>query len=158
MKHTRSHLFLSVLGTVAVLLSSCSKNDSVQTVAQNTKAAAKDITADIKAVALDSWDSIKNYTHDKREDFAAGLERMAAKHDAELAALNAKLTGLPDAAAKQRDHAVKDFKEARANLKSELASLRAGTADTWAEAKESAAQSWQRVHAAFEKIKASPTS
>ena len=157
MKHTRSLLLLIVLGPIAALLSSCSKNDGVQTAVQKTKAATKDIAADIKAVALDSWDSIKDYTYDKREDFAAGLERMADKHDADLATLNAKLTGLPDDAAKQRDRAVKEFKEARTNLKSELASLRASTADTWAEAKESAAQSWQRVQAAYEKIKASST-
>jgi hypothetical protein len=43
-------------------------------------------------------------------------------------------------------------------LKSQLADLRAATAETWASAKEKTAQSWQRLQAAGDKIKASSAS
>ena len=157
MKTTNSLLLIAALSPAAILLSSCAKTDSVQQTAQDAKAAAKEMVADVKTAASDSWDSIKEYTYDKRDDFAASLDRMAAKHDGSIQAMNAKLKGLPDAAAKERDSAVKEFNEARAELKSQLVDLNKCTADTWADAKEKAAKSWQRVQAAYEKVKASST-
>jgi hypothetical protein len=144
MKTISSLLLLAVLSPAAFLTSSCAKSDS---------------TADkVQATATDSWDSIKDYTYEKRADFAAGLDRMEASSDAEISALNAKMKGLPDAAAKTRDSANKEFTDASAQLKTSLADVRASTADTWAAAKDKAAQGWQRVHAAYDALKASPTS
>jgi hypothetical protein len=158
MKTTHSLLLIAALSPAVILLSSCSKTGSVQQDAQDTKAAAKDIVADVKDAASDSWDSIKEYTYEKRDDFAASLDRMAAKHDGAIQAMNAKLTGLPEAAAKERDSAVKEFNEAHAQLKSQLADLRKSTADTWTDAKEKVAATWQRMQAAYDKVKSSPTS
>src|ERR1035437_5846985 len=157
MKTTYSLLLIAALSPAVILLSSCSKTGSAQQAAQDTKAAAKDIVADVKDAASDSWDSIKEYTYEKRDDFAASLDRMAAKHDGDIQEMNAKLKGLPDAAAKERDRAVKEFNEAHAQLKSQLADLRKGTADTWADAKAKVAETWQRMQAAYDKVKASPS-
>ena len=121
MKNKRSLLFIAALSAAFMPLSGCAKNDSVSSAVQDTKAAAKDIAADVKNAAVDSWDAIKDYTYEKRADFSASIDRMAAKHDAEIAAANAKVKGLPDAAAKERDHANKEFADARANLKAALA-------------------------------------
>ena len=158
MKPTRSLLLLAALSPAFILLTACGKSDPVQPAAQNTTATAKELVADVKTTASDSWDSIKDYTYEKREDFSASLDRLAAKRDAEIQELNSKVTGLPDATAKQRDRAVKEFNEARSYLKSQLTDLRTGTADTWADAKEKAAQAWQKVQTAYDKVKASPTS
>ena len=158
MKNQRSLLFLAALSAALMPLSGCAKNDRVSSAVQSTKTAAKDIAADVKNAAVDSWDAIKDFTFEKRAEFSASIDRMAAKHDAEVAAANAKVKGLPDAAAKERDHANKEFSEARANLKAALADLGNATADTWDAAKEKSAQAWQRVHAAYEKLKASATS
>jgi hypothetical protein len=155
MKTTNSLLLIAALSPAAILLSSCAKTDSVQQTAQDAKTAAKEMVADVKATASNSWDSIKEYTYEKRDDFAASLDRMAAKHDSAIQEMNAKLKGLPDAAARERDHAVKEFNEARVELKSQLANLNKSTAETWADAKEKAAKSWQRVQAAYEKVKSS---
>jgi ABC-type transport system involved in cytochrome bd biosynthesis fused ATPase/permease subunit len=83
---------------------------------------------------------------------------MAGKLDTEIQEMNAKLTGLPDTAARERDRANKEFNAARAQLKSQLADLRSGTADTWVAAKGKVAQAWQRMQAAYDKVKSSPTS
>lgn len=158
MKTTHSLLLIAALSPAAIFLSGCAKADGVQQVAQDTKAAAKDIVADVKAAAVDSWDSIKDYTYEKRNDFAASLDRMAAKHDADVREMNAKVKGLPEAAAQERDRAVKEFNEANIYLKSLLMDLRNGTADTWDNAKKKVAESWEHVQAAYEKVKSSPTS
>jgi outer membrane murein-binding lipoprotein Lpp len=158
MKTTVSLLLIAALSPAIMLLASCTKTNKVDQAVQSTKAAVKELAADVKAAVSDSWDSIKDYTYEKREDFAASLDRMADKRDAEIKEMNAKLTGLPDAAAKERDRAVKEYNEARAYLKSKLAELRTGTADTWADAKEKATEAWKRTQAAYEKVKASPTS
>jgi hypothetical protein len=157
MKTTPSLLLFATLSS-ALLGSGCAKSDDFKQAAQSTKVAAKELAADVKAAAVDTWDSVKDYAYEKREDFAAGLDRMTAKRDAEIQAMNAQLTGLPEATAKQREHAVKEYNEARTYLKSQLEHLRTGTADTWAATKEKAAASWQAVEAAFEKVKSSPTS
>ena len=139
-------------------LSTWAQPDSVQPAAQTTKAPATALASDVKATVPDSWDSIKDCTYEERDAFAASLERMAGKLEAEVREMNAKLTGPPDAAAKERDRTNKEFAEAHTYLKSLLGALRTGTADTWDNAKERVAQSWQNVQAAYEKLKAGPMS
>lgn len=158
MKTLRPFLFLAALSPACLLLTGCSKNDPAPSVVQKTQDAAKEIAADVKSAAVDSWDSIKDYTYEKRADFSAGLDRLAVKHDSEIKAMNAKLEGLTDAAAQKRDVASKEFAEARASLKTNLAELNAATADTWAAAKVKVADSWKRTQAAFEKLKDSANS
>lgn len=158
MKNHRSLLFLAALSAALLPISGCAKNDTIASTVQDTKAAAKDIASDVKKAAVDSWDAVKDFTFEKRAEFSASLDRMAAKHDAAIAEANAKVKGLPEVAAKERDRANKEFADARANLKAALADVGNATADTWAATKEKAAQAWQRVHAAYEKLKATPTS
>jgi len=158
LKTISSFRLLAALSPAAIFFSGCAKSDDAKTIAQNTEATAKDVATDVKTGAVDSWENIKDYTYDKREDFAAGLDRMSDKKDAEIQAINAKLAGLPDDAAKARDRTVKDYNEARADLKIRLAELRSATADTWVAAKEKVSEGWQRVDAAYDKVKSSPKS
>jgi hypothetical protein len=158
MKTTHTLLLIASFSPAALLPSGCSKPDAGQPAAQNTMTAAKDIAADVKGAAADSWDRIKDYSYEKREDFAATLDRMAGKMDADIRAINVRFTGLPDAAAKERDHAVKEANEARAELESQLVFLRTGTADAWANTKQQATQAWQHLQTAYDKVKSSPTS
>jgi hypothetical protein len=158
MKNIRPLLLIVALSPTALLLSACSKSDDIPPAVQSTKADAQELATDVKVAASDSWDAIKDYTYEKRADFAASLDRLSEKRDADIQAMNAKLKGLPDAAAQKRDQAVKEFNEARSYLKSQLADLRTGTADTWTDAKGKVAESWLRVQAAYEKVTSSPTS
>ncbi len=165
MKSTTSLLLLAALSPAIILQSSCAKTDKVDQAVQSTKTTAREVAVNVKDAAVavkdaavDSWDSLKDYTFDKREDFAAGLDRMADKCDAGVRAMNAKVTGLPDAAAREQASAVKEFNEARAYLKSKLIELRSGTADTWDDTKQQAVNAWKRTQAAYDKVKASSTS
>lgn len=106
--------------------------------------------------ASDSWEKIKDYNYEKRNRFAAALELLVEKCEADLQAANAKLPELPYAVAQERQAAMKKFVEACAYLKSELVDLRTVTADTWADAKAKVVESWQQVQAAYGKVKSGP--
>jgi uncharacterized phage infection (PIP) family protein YhgE len=156
MKTSRALLLLAAgLSPVALLISGCSKTDTTSANMEKVKADAKEVAADVKTAVSDSWDSIKDYTFEKRADFSASLDRMAASLDDKASAFKAKVSGVPDAAAKDRESAIKEYDEARADLKAKLTDLGNATADTWADAKAKVAESWKHVQAAYEKVKSS---
>jgi hypothetical protein len=71
--------------------------------------------------------------------------------DAEIDAAKTKLNTAPDAAAKDREAAVREYDVAKVDLKTSLTNLNNATADTWADAKAKVAVAWQRVKAAYDK-------
>jgi hypothetical protein len=153
MKTQRSlFLLIATISPAALLLSGgCSKNNREPSVVQDTKAAVKDAAADVKEAVVDSWESIKDFTYEKRTDFSAAVDRMAKKLDDKVVALKAKTADVSDAAAKDRENALKELDEARADLKSKFADLGNATADTWADAKAQVTLAWQKVQAAYDK-------
>jgi hypothetical protein len=155
MKNPRSLLFVIAAVAPAALLGTwgCSKseNSKAQDVAQDVKTTAKDVASDVKTAAVDTWDGIKDFTFEKRSDFSASIDRMAKGLDDKVADLKAKASTVPDAAAKDREAALKEYDEARADLKAKLADLGNATADGWADAKAKVAASWDKVQAAYKK-------
>jgi hypothetical protein len=147
---TRNPLLLlaAALGPAALLLCGCSKPDDSTKLEQDAKAAV----ADVKAAASDSWDSIKDFTYERRADFSSAMDRMSKDMDEKAAALKAKMAGVPDAASRDRDSAIKEYDEARDDLKARLTELGNATADTWADAKAKADAAWKRVQAAYDKL------
>lgn len=158
MNNLRSLLLLAAVSPAVIILSSCAKKDTVQTAVAKTEAAAKDVVAEVKSAAVESWDAVKDYSFEKRAEFSANLDRLAAKHDADVAESNAKVKGLPESAAKERDRANKEFAAARASLKTAISELGDATTESWAAARSKAVEAWQRTQIAYEKLKASATS
>jgi hypothetical protein len=153
MKTPRSlFLLIATLSPAALLLSGgCSKKSREPSFVQDTKAAVKSAAAGVKEAVSDSWNSIKDFTYERRTDFSAAVDRMAKKLDDQSVALKAKTAEVSDATAKNREAALLEFNEARAELKSKLADLGNATADTWSEAKAMVALAWQKVQAAYDK-------
>src|SRR5208283_5799117 len=116
MKTSRSLVCLIATLAPAVLIGSwgCSKSetDKAKDVVQDVKTTAKDVAADVKTAAVDTWDSIKDFTFDRRSDFSASVGRMADGLDAKIADVRATVSTLPDAAAKDKNAAIKDYDEA----------------------------------------------
>jgi uncharacterized secreted protein with C-terminal beta-propeller domain len=94
---------------------------------------------DIKTTAVDSWDSIKDYTYEKKAEFSAYMSRMDDSMDAKVADLKAKGKSVPD------------YDDAKADLKKSLSDLNNATADTWADAKAKTEKAWDRVKADYDK-------
>ncbi len=155
MKPNRSLAILIATLAPAALLGSwgCSKSETAKAndVVQDVKTTAKDVATDVKTAAVDTWDSIKDFTFDKRSDFSASVGRMADSLDAKVAELKASAATLPDAAAKDKNAAIKEYDEARAGLKASLTDLGNATADGWADAKAKVSASWAKVQAAYTK-------
>ncbi|MGA2018238.1 MAG: hypothetical protein ABSH26_14925 [Opitutaceae bacterium] len=155
MKTSRSLLLLAAaMSPAALLICGCSKSDNASANAEKVKNDAKEIAADVKAAASDTWDSIKGFTYDRRSDFSVSIDRMSAQLDEKTREFRTKVAGASDAASKDRESAIKEYDEARADLKSRLSELGNATADTWADAKEKVAQAWKRVQGAYDKLKA----
>jgi len=106
------------------------------------------VVQDIKVTATDTWDSIKDFTFEKHDEFKASIDRMSKKLDNNVAELRAQA---PAVAASDRDEALKEYDAARADLKARLTDLGNATADTWADAKVKVADAWQRMQAAYAK-------
>lgn len=151
MKTTQRVLLLAALSPAVLLFSNCAKTEDAKSLAQNA-------ASDLKAAAFETWDGVKDYTFEKRDDFAASLGRMSDRSDATVRDLNARRTALTGAAAKDRDSATQEFNDARTALKAQLAGLPAVTTESWNDAKAKVAQAWQRLDAAFVKVKAVPMS
>jgi hypothetical protein len=123
----------SLLIAAALFLSAgCSKADK-----DNAAAVAQDI----KATAIDSWNSVKDFTFEKRAEFSAYLARTSDDMDSRVTDLKSKGRTVPD------------YDDARADLKTSLENLNNATVDTWADAKAKAVRAWDRVKADYEKAK-----
>jgi hypothetical protein len=142
MKTQRFLLALTLLPAALLVSSGCTKTD---------KDNATAVVQDIKATAIDSWDSIKDFTFEKHAEFSASIDRMSASMDDKIAEAKAKISSTPDAAAKDKEAAIKDYDAARADLKARLVELNNATADTWADAKAKVVDAWQRVKTAYDK-------
>ena len=116
--------------------------------AQDAKTAITNAAIDVKNAAVDTWDSVRDYSYDKRVEFSASLDRMDKTMDDKIAEEKAKA---PDTLSKEKQAAIKDYDDARADLKAKLADLGNATADTWADAKAKVSAAWQRVKADYDK-------
>ena len=124
----------SLLLSAAVLLAAgCSRADK-----DNASAVAQDI----KVTAVDSWNSVKDFTYEKKAEFSASMDRMSSDMDSKVADLKAKGRNVPD------------YDDARSDFRKSLDNLNNATADTWADAKEKSKRAWDRVKADYDKATA----
>jgi hypothetical protein len=133
---------LALVLAAFIVSGGCTKTDN-----QNANA----VVQDIKTTAVDTWDSIKDFTFERRTDFSASIDRMCRSMDNEIDAVKTKASGTPGVAAADRENAVKDYDAARADLKASLDNLNNSTATGWADAKAKVAAAWQRVKVDYDK-------
>ena len=158
-------LFAAAIGSAALLLSfGCAKSDDGVTTVQSTRPDGSTATVvvsdtNVNVGVSDGWDRIKDFTFDRRADFTAGIDRMSKDMDDKTATFRARVASTPDAASRDRDGAMKEFDDARADLKSKRMDLDNATADTWADAKSKTSESLKKTQASYDKVaKANPAS
>jgi hypothetical protein len=83
---------------------------------------------------------------------------MSVQLDDKTREFKAKFAGVPDTATKDREAAIKEYDEARADLKARVSDLGNASSDTWSDAKAKVADSWKRVQTAYDKMKATGAS
>jgi hypothetical protein len=149
MKNYRSlSLALSILSpALLVFCGGCSKStsDKVADAAQDTTNAVKAVAIDVKDDAVATWNSIKDYTFDKRSEFSASIKGSVQKMDDKVTDLKAKAsTDSPEKA-----KALQAYDDARAELKVKLTDLGNATEATWADAKAGVNKAWDKVESAY---------
>jgi hypothetical protein len=152
MKNPSSLLLLIATIGPALLVGSagCSKSDtsSASGAVQDAKTAVTNAAVDVKNATVDTWDSVRDYTYDKKAEFSASFDRTDKSMDDKIAEEKAQA---PDTLSKDKQAAIKDYDDARADLKARLADLSNATADTWADSKAKVADAWHRVKADYDK-------
>jgi hypothetical protein len=144
--------FLSAIAApAAILVAGCSKTDSGPTAADQVKSTVTTVT---NAVA-DSWDSVKDFTYDRRVEFTATVDRMTGQLDDKVTALKVKVVGAPGTPSAAWTGATKDYDDARADLKARMTDLGNATSDTWSDAKDKVSAAWKHVQSAYDKVTAS---
>jgi hypothetical protein len=115
-------------------------------------------TAPSPDIASARWSEIKDCTYDMRAQFFAGLNRLEARVDAEVAVLTAQRAAMKSTAnTKAWDFAMKEMGDARSYLKSMGEELSKASPETWSQEKDKVGQAWVRTQAAFDNVKSSTT-
>jgi len=106
------------------------------------------------------WKDIKEYTYDQRAAFFAGLQRLEARVDSQIAELTAMRAAMNrnSTDTKDWDFAMKEMSDARSYLKSTGEELNAATREIWDQQKDKVGLAWVRTQTAYANVKASTTS
>jgi hypothetical protein len=138
------------------------KDAASTTVTTTVPGPADTIQAKIVAspnIAIPQWTDINVCTYDERARFFAGLDKLEARLDREIARLTAKRSGMKSTANTQEwDFAMKEMEDARSNLKSMGEELRKASPEIWGQEKDKVGQAWSRTQDAYDKVKSSTTS
>jgi hypothetical protein len=136
---------VGVLGVI--ILSGCTKEEQAK-VGSSVKSAYEDS----RAAMAKAWDSVKDYTFDKRDEFNARTNAITAEMDVQISEMRANFA---DAiASASRKAAMEELKNAEADYKDKLRALASATADTWESAKNNLILAWNRLQAAYYKARA----
>lgn len=142
--------FLSLAALAGVVvLSACSKTrdanatHSASTTPSSSTPSSTAATATTGSSAMavnanETWANIKDYSYDKRAEFAAKTDDYAAQLDRDLQ--NAK------------GDASKRIAEARDELRTAATEISNATADTWATTKERVGRAWQKAESATQNV------
>jgi hypothetical protein len=117
------------------------------------------VAATANPAAAAKWGDLKDYTYEQRAQFFAGLSRLEAGVDVQVAELTVKRGAMKSTTDTQGwDFAMKEMEDARSALHSIGTELNQATAATWDQEKDKVGQAWVRTQEAYDKVKSSTTS
>ncbi len=118
--------------------------------------APANVVADNVAVR---WPELETLTYERRGEFMAGVRRMEAAVDQQIAELNAKRATMAEGQPKRDwDVAMKEMNDARSYLRSVGEEASSASSETWEQQKDKVGTAWKRAQEAYDKVKRSTTS
>lgn len=144
------HPYLSTITPAVIALvffAGCTKTEQ-----EKVSASVKNTYEDSKTALTNAWDKVKDYSFEKRDDFTAGSKALAAKMDVQLSEVRANYSEAKASAS--RKAAMEELKSAEADFKAKLRALGNATADTWDSAKQNVILAWDRLQAAYYRMRA----
>lgn len=111
----------------------------------------------VQTTESDSWDLLKDYTYDRKQELQERLHPILSQIDAQIAALNARRATLQSDTT-DWDQAMKEVVNARADLKYKADTLgRASTPETFTDAKAKVGDALDRTRKAVHAVRTSRT-
>ena len=148
MKTHRSPVSPITLGLSGLLLlgTGCSREERSEA---GTK--MREAYAESKAALTETWDKVKAYSFEKRDEFAASARSLGARMDSELSELRKNYSA--ERASAARKAAMEELRNSEADYKAKLGALGNATAATWDSAKQSVIAAWERLEASYRKAR-----
>ena len=126
---------LSVITGFLILVTACSERQTEKT-ADQVSDSTREAYQNTKDFVSDGWNSIKDYTYDRKDQFS---DTMSAMGDSiEKRYRDIKGSNLSDDAKRSIENALSKFKRSMKNLGD-------ATADTWDDAKDEAHEAWEEL-------------
>ncbi len=149
--------FAILAGALIISGPGCSKAERAEAEAKTRDALAetgekvREAYADSKAALSNTWEDVKSYTYEKREDFTAAGKAMKAEMEAKASELRAEYSEAKASASRRA--AMEELKNSEADYREKLDALGTATAATWDSAKQNVIAAWNRFEAAMRNAK-----
>ena len=148
-----ARLVAASLACTALATVGCAKSEKVAAAAPSPTPPP---TAAPENTVVATWSDIKDLAYDSRADFFAGLKRLEAVVDGQVAELTARRAAMKSTIdTREWDFAIKEMNNARTSLLGAGEEAGKATVETWAQQKEKVGQAWERTQQAYAKVKAS---
>ncbi len=143
-----SLLRITAIAAVACtsFLVGCTKQEQ-----HNATAAVKDTYQDSKAAMARTWDNVKGYSFDKKNDFTASAKSATEQMDAQVSQLRANYSEAKATAS--RKAAMEELKRDEADYKQKLNALGNATSATWDAAKNNVILAFDKMQASYYKAR-----
>lgn len=105
----------------------------------------------ISQQAGETWNHIRSYSADKKNDAVAYGKKLMKQSDAELAKLEAEAAKASGAAKEEYKRQVVNLKAARAEAAAKLARMEKATGSAWNDAKEGFADAYRDMRSAYDR-------
>ena len=139
--------FIPVLSVFVLIFLGASVSFAAHHEKQNTTA------SDVKEEALETYDVLKKYTHEQRDEAMEAAGEKIEKLDGQISelqkAIDDKWQDMSKAAQKQTREAIDKLRQQRQDLSEWLGGIRYGSEEAWEEVKKGFADSYDRLEKAF---------
>src|SRR5690625_4428865 len=113
-------IITALIGTSALLFVACNRNDEPatpgSTTYQDIKSDVREGVDNIADNTADAWNDLKNYTADRKDEFADGMEKQIQQLDNQIQELKQRSSRLTGASKEKYDDALANIEDKREDL------------------------------------------
>lgn len=114
-------------------------------------AALAQTAKDVEKKTAETWESVKDYTHAKKDEAVAYGKQLMKETDDQITQLQAKASRATGDAKAEYNRQIKALKEKQAEAGKKLTAMGKATSASWDAAKEGFADAYRDLHRAYDK-------
>ncbi|QDV18389.1 hypothetical protein Pan153_30470 [Gimesia panareensis] len=140
--------------SLSLLLVACAKEDTSETVVVKKPVTTEPVTGeDVKQKMGEAMETTKEFTKQKRDEYAAKLQEKLDEMNAEIAKLKDKGADLKDDAKVKWNEQLDELKKRRDHVSVKLKEFNESSAEAWAGLKKDLDIAWKNLKQAYDKTK-----